>query len=235
MNTLFVIPARGGSKGLVRKNIRLLKGKPLICYSIDIARAFTSDDHICISTDDSEIVDVVEKYGLEVPFIRPPEMATDSASVNDVLLHALDHYASKGMVYDAIVLLQPTSPLRRFKHVKEAISQYKNSIEMVVSVRPSHSSAIICNEDQDGFLELTLSKNASRRQDVQGYYEYNGSIYVINVESLKKLGIANFTKKEKYLMKEEDSVDIDTILDWMLCEAIIDLKHNGEFNLKLDD
>lgn len=234
-NTLFIIPARGGSKGLLKKNIRLLKGKPLICFSIDIAREFTNDDNICISTDDSEIVDVVENYGLKVPFIRPKEIATDNANVNDVLLHALDHYAIKGKIYDTVVLLQPTSPLRRFNHVKEAIGLYKRNLDMVVSVRPSHSSAIICNENKDGFLELTLSKNAYRRQDVQGYFEYNGAIYVINVESLKKLGIANFTKKKKYLMKAEDSIDIDTMLDWILCEAIIDLKHNGQFNLKLND
>ena len=86
---LVVIPARGGSKGLPGKNIKNLCGKPLIAYSIDVARAITLDDNICVSTDDHKIIDVVEKYGLHVPFVRPAELASDTASTNDVLLHAV--------------------------------------------------------------------------------------------------------------------------------------------------
>ena len=108
---LYVIPARGGSKGIPHKNIKLLHGKPLIYYSIDIARSLTNDEHICVSTDDEEIIKVVSDYGLKVPFVRPRELANDTASTNDVLIHALKYYESIGKNYTAIVLLQPTSIL----------------------------------------------------------------------------------------------------------------------------
>ncbi len=89
MNPLVIIPARGGSKGIPHKNIKLLGSKPLICYAIDVARKFTSDENICVSTDDDEIIKVVEDYGLNVPFKRPDSLATDNVGTNGVLLHAL--------------------------------------------------------------------------------------------------------------------------------------------------
>lgn len=101
MKTLVIIPARGGSKGIPKKNIKNFCGKPLIYYSIDIARQLVEDDDICISTDDSEIIDCVKNYGLNVPFIRPSELSNDTATTNDVLLHALDYYSrglSKNMI-----------------------------------------------------------------------------------------------------------------------------------------
>jgi len=119
MNILYLIPARGGSKGIPHKNIKSLAGKPLIYYSIDVARELTTDDNICVSTDDNEIIKVVENYGLKVPFKRPDELATDNATTNDVILHAINFYESIGKQYDIIVLLQPTSPLRKSQHVKE--------------------------------------------------------------------------------------------------------------------
>ena len=112
MNILVVIPARGGSKGIPHKNIKKLNGKELITYSIDVARQLTSDDNICVSADDDNIIATVENYGLKVAFKRPIELATDSAGTNGVLLHALDFYENQGRTYDVIVLLQPTSPFR---------------------------------------------------------------------------------------------------------------------------
>ena len=102
---LVVIPARGGSKGLPGKNIKNLCGKPLIAYSIDVARAITIDDNICVSTDDQKIIDVVEKYGLHVPFVRPAELASDTASTNDVLLHAVKFYEDKGKKFNRYCFL----------------------------------------------------------------------------------------------------------------------------------
>ena len=96
MRPLVIIPARGGSKGIPHKNIKELGGKPLICYAIDAARKFTTDDNICVSTDDEDIIKVVEKYGLSVPFKRPDYLATDNAGTNGVLLHALNFYEEKG-------------------------------------------------------------------------------------------------------------------------------------------
>ena len=116
MKILYIIPARGGSKGIPHKNIKPLNGKPLIYYTIDVARQLTSDENICVSSDDAEIIQAVEDYGLKVPFKRPDHLSTDTATTNDVLLHALNFYQSKGINYEVIILLQPTSPLRTVQH-----------------------------------------------------------------------------------------------------------------------
>lgn len=224
-NILVVIPARGGSKGLPGKNIRTLCGKPLICYSIDIARTVTSDEHICVSTDDAQIKRVVEDYGLEVPFVRPECLSTDTSTTNDVLLHAIDYYEKQGRRYDKILLLQPTSPLRKEVEVKEALALYSHDIDMVVSVTESHAPSVLCVDNKDGFLELVHNKNAVGRQSLQTFYEYNGAIYVINVKSLKEKGLASFTRKVKYIMPKESSIDIDDIYDFMLAEQIIQLNN----------
>lgn len=221
MRILYVIPARGGSKGIPRKNIKLLNGKPLICYSIDIARQLTDDINICVSTDDDEIIKVVESYGLKVPFKRPNYLATDTATTNDVLLHAINFYETKDIFYDVLVLLQPTSPLRKALQVKEALNLYNDMLDMVVSVKESHSSSVLCVENETGFLELCFNKSGSRRQDLPAFYEYNGAIYVINIEKLKKIGMGKFTSKKKYVMDEISSLDIDTPLDWIIAETIL--------------
>ncbi len=219
--TLYIIPARGGSKGIPHKNIKLFCGKPLISYSIDIARKFVTDEHICVSTDDDKIIEVVEKFNLlKVPFKRPKELATDTVSTNDVLIHAINFYESKGIFYDNIVLLQPTSPLRTFQHIKEAILLYTEDLDAVMSVRESHTATVLCEEDKLGYLRSIFNTNNSRRQDVKSFYEYNGAIYVINTKSLKEKGLSNFEKKKKYLMPMGNSIDIDTMLDWKLAEMI---------------
>ena len=221
MNCLFIIPARGGSKGIPKKNIKKLNGKPLIQYSIDVARALTTDDNICVSTDDTDIFQIVENYGLHIPFIRPVEFASDSAGSHEVLIHALNYYESIGRQFDAIVLLQPTSPLRTSDEVQEAISLFVKELDMVVSVRESHSASVICQENELGYLELILAKDATRRQEVENYYEYNGAIYIINIERLREKNLREFVKIKKYIMCQEHSIDIDTELDWMLAEAIL--------------
>ena len=134
MKPLVIIPARGGSKGIPHKNIRLLGGKPLICRAIDNARAVADDSDICVSTDDPEIIRVAEDYGLKVPFVRPAELAADNSGTYEVLLHALDFYERQGRHYDAIVLLQPTSPFRRDEDVRGAMALYTPDIDMVVSI-----------------------------------------------------------------------------------------------------
>ena len=220
-NILVVIPARGGSKGLPGKNIKMLCGKPLITYSIDVARAITTDDNICVSTDDIQIKNVVEEYGLYVPFIRPAELATDTASTNDVLLHAIDFYEKLGKTYDKILLLQPTSPLRKIQEVEEAISLYNDDIDMVVSVTQSHAPAVLCQDNENGYVDLVFNRKATRRQSLPILYEFNGAIYVINVNSLKAKGLGGFDRRIKYEMPKETSIDIDDIYDYYLVESII--------------
>lgn len=220
-DTLFVITARGGSKGLPGKNIKDLCGKPLIAYSIDVARAFTDDENICVSTDSEEIKQVVEEYGLKVPFLRPDELATDTATSNDVLVHAVKFFQEQGRRYKRLCLLQPTSPLRTAEDVEGALSLYREDIDMVVSVTKSHAPAVLCQEDSDGFVELTFNKNGIGRQLLADMYEYNGAIYVMNVRSLMEKGMGGFTRRVKYLMSKEHSVDIDDLIDFQLVETIL--------------
>lgn len=218
---LVVIPARGGSKGLPGKNIKNLCSKPLIVYSIDVARAITIDDNICVSTDDQHIIEVVESYGLKVPFVRPAELASDTASTNDVLLHAIKFYEDKGKKFNKILLLQPTSPLRTVEQVKEAISLYRDDVDMVVSVTKSHAPAVLCKDDIDGYVNLVYNKHAGGRQSLPTFYEFNGAIYVINIEALKQKGLGGFDKRIKYVMSKETSIDIDDIYDFMFVESIL--------------
>ena len=222
MNILYVIPARGGSKGIPRKNIKLLAGKPLIYYSIDVARQLTSDENICISTDDDEIIAMIEAYGLKVPFKRPDYLASDTATSDDVLIHAIEFYENRGIKYDIIVLLQPTSPLRRSEHIKEAMSLYNKEVDVVVSVKTSHAASSLCVENEDGFIERLFDGLGTRRQDFSSFYEYNGAIYIINKNSfLLKKSISKLEKKVKYIMNEQDSIDVDTPLDWILLETML--------------
>lgn len=224
MNILVVIPARGGSKGIPYKNIKPLNGKPLICYSIDVARQFTSDDNICVTTDDDKIIEVVENYGLKVPFKRPDYLATDTCGSNKVIQHAWSFYEKMGKHYDAVLLLQPTSPFRKVEFLQEAIALYDDSIDMVTSVRNSP-----CNPYYDGFEDneeglLVISKGdgtIERRQDAPKVWQLNGSIYVINPKSLMEKGLAHFTRIRKYSMSDYYSIDIDSLFDWKVAELII--------------
>jgi N-acylneuraminate cytidylyltransferase len=227
MNILYIIPARGGSKGIPGKNIKMLGGKPLICHSIEIARQLAKDEDICVTTDDSLIIAEVEKMGLHVPFVRPAELATDTAGSYEVILHALHFFEKQGKVYDAIVLLQPTSPFRKPEFVKEAIALYNNSIDQVVSVVETKSNPyyILFEEDSNGFLQKSKQGNFTRRQDCPKVYEYNGSIYVMNVNSLKKKNIGQFNKVVKYVMEAKWSIDLDTPLDWEFAEFLYSKGH----------
>lgn len=224
MKTLVIIPARGGSKGIPRKNIKPLNGKPLIYYSIDCARAICSDEDICVSTDDAEIISVVEQYGLKVPFVRPAELASDTAGTYEVLLHALDFYEKQGRHYDAVVLLQNTSPFRKTEQVKEALDLYNDNVDMVVSVKECAANPYYCvfEEDADGYLHVCKGDgNIFRRQDAPKVYEYNGAIYIMNAVTLKSTHMHKMQKRVKYVMDDLSSFDLDTMWDWQMAEAII--------------
>lgn len=223
MKILVIIPARGGSKGIPHKNIKPLNGKPLIHYTIDVARGVVKDTDICVSTDDPEIIKCVEDYGLKVPFVRPAELATDTAGTYEVLLHALDFYEKQGRHYDVVLLLQNTSPFRTAEHVKEALELYRKDIDMVVSVNKTKTNPYYnCfEENQEGFLKKTLdSTSFVRRQDAPVTYEYNGAIYVINPEQMKKMPLGKFTRRVKYVMDDLHSVDLDNMIDWKFAEFI---------------
>lgn len=223
MKTLVIIPARGGSKGIPHKNIKPLAGKPLIYYTIDVARAVADDSDICVSTDDEEIIRCVEDYGLKVPFVRPAELATDTAGTYEVLLHAVDFYEKQGRKYDNVLLLQNTSPFRTAEDVTGAMELYREDIDMVVSVKeivsPYYNSF---EEDEKGFLrQISNGIKYVRRQDAPKTYEYNGAVYLINIESLKRESLGDFKHCVKFVMDDTHSVDLDTMLDWKYAEFII--------------
>jgi len=224
-DTLFIITARGGSKGVPGKNIRLLGNKPLIGYTVDVAKELTSDEHICVSTDSTEIRDVVERYGLAVPFLRPEVLARDNSGSYEVLLHAVEFYKAKGIHYNTLVLLQPTSPFRSARQVKEAIDVYyaAGDIDMVVSVTEVHDNPYfnLFEQNEEGYLRRSKPGNYTRRQDCPPVYAYNGAIYVINIASLLKKNLGQFEKIRKYVMDKVSSVDIDTPLDWLWAEFIL--------------
>ena len=226
MKDLVLIPARGGSKGIPGKNINPLNGRPLIYYTLDAACAVASPENICVSTDSDEIISIVREYGLGVPFKRPDYLATDTASSYDVILHAIDFYDQQGMYYDRILLLQPTSPFRNGTHIREALSLYQPGLDMVVSVKIAHANPYfnLFEENADGFLTRSKSGNFTRRQDCPVVYEFNGAIYIMNVQSLKIESHIKFSKIRKYVMTEEDSLDIDTNIDWIIAEAILSKK-----------
>ncbi len=227
MKTLCVIPARGGSKGIPKKNIKQLGGKPLIYYAIDGARSIADDSDICVSTDDPEIVKKVEDYGLKVPFVRPSYLASDTMGTYEVLLHALDFYEKQGKKYERIVLLQPTSPFRSPEDIKGAMNKYTAEIDMVVSVKEASSNPYYNSFEEDGNGYLVISKGDGhycRRQEAPKAWEYNGAVYVINTESLKEKNISDFNKIVKYEMDDLHSVDLDTMFDWKVAELLISEK-----------
>jgi CMP-N,N'-diacetyllegionaminic acid synthase len=223
LKPLFIIPARGGSKGIPGKNIKELAGKPLIHYSLEFARLFAPDEEICVTTDSRAIADSVLTIRYEVPFLRPSHLATDQAGTFDVLNHALEYYEKMGKRYEAIVLLQPTSPFRKSHHFEEAWKLFEqSSVDMVVSVKASSANPYfnLFEEGKDGLLHISKGDGRIlRRQEAPVTYEFNGSIYIISSASLKqKKSMSAFDRIVKYVMSEEFSIDLDTPADWSYAE-----------------
>lgn len=226
MNDLVLIPARGNSKGIPGKNIKPLNGRPLIFYTLDAACEIADSRSICVSTDSDEIIARVREYGLEVPFKRPAELATDTAGSEEVIRHAIEFYQKIGTRPDRIILLQPTSPFRTGSHVQQALALYEDKLDMVLSVNETKANPYfnLFEENEQGLLAPFKPANFNRRQDCPAVYELNGAIYIINPARLRHRPIAQFTRIRKYVMPEEDSLDLDTPLDWVYAEAILHYK-----------
>ena len=223
---LYIIPARGGSKGIPRKNIKPLRGRPLIAYSIDAARALGADDsHILLSTDDDEIAATAETLGLRVPYRRPAMLATDTAGSREVIIDAMDWADSHGIPYDCVVLLQPTSPMRTAADVQGCLDLYSPEIDMVVSVTEAQSNPYYnCFEADPSTGYLHVSKGDglyTRRQYAPPAYEYNGAVYVINPASIRHMPLGAFPRRIPYPMPRSRSIDLDTPLDWIVAEHLM--------------
>ena len=183
---LALIPARGESKGIPGKNTKELVGKPLIAYTIEAARECVSIDAILVSTDSEDIAEVARKYGAWVPFLRPAELASDTAKTIDVVIYTINRLASEGWEYDYVILLQPTSPLRKPEDIEKAFSLALKTGEDVVSVSEVKDSPILIRtcEKNGNLLPLLSESSTVRRQDMPKYYRVNGSIYVNYVSRL---------------------------------------------------
>lgn len=224
MTPLIIIPARGGSKGIPKKNIVELAGRPLIDYTIQAALKVAPIDHIILSTDSEEIVTVAERCGLPVAYRRPEALATDTAGSREVILDAMDWADNQGIGYDATVLLQPTSPLRVAEDILGAMSMFTPDIDMVVSVAEARCNPYYnCFEtDETGYLKISKGDGQyTRRQDVPPVYEYNGAVYVINPQSIRKMTLGSFPRRVPYVMPAERSVDIDAPVDLLVADHLL--------------
>lgn len=219
---LVIIPARGGSKGIPRKNIKPFAGTPLIHYSIEAARAVAPDTRIIVSTDDEEIRTVAAQTGLPVPYTRPEALGGDTVGSREVMLDVMDYADRVGIDYDCVVLLQPTSPLRTSDDVKRCLDLYTPDVDMVVTVAEASCNPYYdCFETQpDGSLKVSKGDGLlTRRQDAPKAWQFNGAVYVINPDSLRRMPLGSFPRRIPCEMPRSRSVDLDTPLDWQIAEA----------------
>lgn len=222
---LAIIPARQGSKGIPGKNTKPLGGRPLIDFTIAAAKGVFDKRDICISTDDPRVIDIAIQHDLEIPFIRPDSLASDTARSEDVIIHALEEYRKQGREFEAIVLLQPTSPFRKDEHIREALKLFDDNMDAVISgkVTDSNPYYLLWEKNSNGVLVRSKQGNFTRRQDCPEVYEFNGAIYIVRVESLyKHKSIADLPLKQLYVMDKLDSIDVDDMVDWHICEALLE-------------
>ncbi len=217
---LAVIPARGGSKGVLRKNVRMIAGKPLIAWSIEAAKQATFVDKVILSTDDAEIAEVAQVFDCDVPFMRKPELACDETSTNAVLIDALERMPG----YDWVLLLQPTSPLRSAEDIDNAIRIcFENQAPSCVSVTLAEESPYWMYElnDSDCMRPLLTHQSVERRQDLPPVYSLNGAIYLAKIEWFLEHKTFITHETIAYKMPRNRSVDLDTEQDFQLLKFIL--------------
>ncbi len=227
---LAVIPARGGSKGLPRKNILPLAGKPLIAWTIEAALQSGVIDKLLVSTDDAEIAGIAKSLGVDIPFIRPEELASDKAKGIDVIIHASDWLAERGDHYDLVLALQPTSPLRSSEDIIKSVELFiQKQAGAIVSVCEAEHSPLwtgtigadLCMKE----FMLPVVKNQNR-QSLERYYRLNGAIYLIDALYLREIYGFIGERTYAYVMPRERSVDIDTELDFKFAEFLLNRNIN---------
>ena len=224
MSNIAIIPARSGSKGLKDKNIKELNGKPLLAYSIYAAKESKLFDEIMVSTDSSKYAEIARSFGANVPFLRSEGNSSDKASSWDVVLEVLSKYFETGQKFDSVCLLQPTSPLRTSNDIVEAYKLLEN--------KEADAVTSVCEVDHSPLWTMTLPENLSLeefkkrdsdtpRQLLEKYYRLNGAIYIRKINYSSK-GIQLIDANEfAFIMPRENSIDIDTELDFIIAEAIM--------------
>lgn len=217
------IPARGGSKRLPRKNVLPLAGKPLINWSIEAGKKSQYIDRVFVSTDDKEIADVAWQLDVELPELRPAELASDTAKTEDVLLYSLEKFAPD---VDVVVLLQPTSPLRTAEHIDEALELFmEQEAFSVVSVTPCEHPPLWSNTlpKDNSMGDFIRPEALSRSQDISQYYRLSGAIYIFDVKKLREYNEIRYTSETyAYVMDNDVSFDIDTEIDFDLAQFFME-------------
>ncbi len=232
---LAIIPARGGSKGIPKKNIYHVAGHPLIYYSIRAAKEAKEAgavDKVIVSTDSEEIAAIARECGAEVPFIRPAELSSDQSKSADLMIHAVQFYRDQGENYDDIVLLQPTSPLRRGEDIIGAVALYdrKQGISLVSCYREesvSEYNAYHRKDDMGVALHPDHNKGR-RRQDLPELFVRNGAVYITDVQYLLASKLVISDEPVIYVMPAERSMNIDTRYDMELTEWLMEREPNGK-------
>lgn len=225
MTILALIPARGGSKRLPRKNLRPLGGKPLIQWSLDLAGRTTGIDQVLVSTDDAAIADEARRAGALVPWLRPAALATDEASSADVCLHALDWYEREHGVVEGLLLLQPTSPFRSRETVARGIELFRAHCgRSVIGVSPATAHPMWCFALEGDTMRPFIDRSGLelRSQDMPPAVVVNGSFYLVTPACLRQT--RSFYGNDPVPLLTEDpreALDIDTEFDWQVAEAVL--------------
>ncbi len=229
MKVLFVVAARGGSKGVPRKNIKVIGPLPLIAYKIIAAQKCSVDKRIIVSTDDKEIASVSADYGAEIPFIRPDFLATDSADSMDVVEHAMqwieENDTSK---YDYICLLEPSSPFASYKDLDKAFELIeKNHADTLLGMKEVEVNSVFIHPlDSDHrlsyFYEAIKELKSGRRQDQEKEYTMNGCMYIARWDYFKKNKSFHSINAVPYIMPQENSIEIDSLYDYKIASAIVE-------------
>ncbi|QJQ32762.1 acylneuraminate cytidylyltransferase family protein [Sphingomonas lacunae] len=225
MTILAIIPARGGSKGIPRKNVRMMCGKPLIAWTIEAALGSAAIDTVMVTTDDPEIALVAAAWGAEVPFMRPAELATDDAPGMAPIIHAIDNMPS----HDQIMVLQPTSPLRRTRHIDAlvAYAQTHGSSSVVSVCEPDHSPFWCYTRQPDDRLVRLLDRDIVRRQDQPPVVTLNGAIYLADSEQCRADRSLLNESTLGFVMRPDESIDIDSPMHWMLAELLLEQQNTA--------
>jgi CMP-N,N'-diacetyllegionaminic acid synthase len=231
---LALIPARGGSKGLPGKNLRLLAGKPLLVWSIEQGLATPEIARVVVSTDDSKVAAVARDSGADVPFLRPAEISGDAAPTSATVIHALDFLAARGVEFDAVLLLEPTSPLRASGDLSGAIrvlSENWDRADSVVSVGAIHTESPFVSKtiSPEGFVvPLLPPSGVTRRQDLPTAYFPYGVAYLTKVSAFRT--VPTFYQKATlpFLIERWQNFEIDDATDFVCVEAVMRARGLGE-------
>lgn len=229
-----IIPARGGSKGLPGKNIKLLCKKPLIAHTVEAARRAKGIDRVIVTTDDAEIAEAAKAAGAEIPFIRPEKLASDTAKAVDVYIHAVEYLMeSAGEKIEKFMVLLPTAPLRTEKHIDEAIRLFvQEEADTLISVQEAETPvAWYFEKDSNGRMKnagFGQGNAVDNRQVNNTYYIPNGAIYILDYKLLKEKRTYYSENTISYEMNRAESVDIDTELDFLFAEFLMKQRNQQE-------